>query len=88
MEQPTLIEVDFEHLTRSDYLGDRTSFPYSEELQNALRTVNDACEKRVGRIKRDIKNEFLAKKYNELKQKEGDTKKIMVILNEIADYKD
>lgn len=87
MEKPTLIQVRFEELTRSDYLGEGVTLPYTDELKEALQVVQTACQAQVDKSKKEIRNEWLARKWHELRQlMDSDGQKAIEILNEIADY--
>jgi hypothetical protein len=89
MDKPTFINVDFELLTHSSYLGEGAHLPYSDELKEALQLVSSACHDEVKRREKEVRENWLIQKYHQLKElfnKKHDGQEARKILNEIADY--
>lgn len=77
--------IDVESFLRTDELGESISLPYSDELDRAVLLINKLCSDEVRRRSKLIRDEYLSRKYREIKTSISDPSKMKEILNEIID---
>ena len=84
MAEPVkMYRIHVESFLRTDILGDEILLPYSIELDKAVLLINKLCGKQVTNIQDNLEDDFLSRKYQELKQNEGNLPKIKSIMKEI-----
>lgn len=86
-DKPTSLRVDFDLILHRNYFGELyMDLPYSVELVAALKVVEAEVQKKRDREEAQVKNDFLAKAFNELKANIHCGKTCKVILHGVADY--
>lgn len=78
-------EIDVKSMCFTDILGEAFTLPYSDRLAEAVLLINEACSIEVKKREEYILEEFVVKKYQEIKTTK-DSKVIRDTLLEIARY--
>lgn len=81
-------EIHVESMCFTDKLGTSFQLPYSDKLHDAILIINEECSKEVSRREKQELDEFVARKYSELRveQEINNSKRIREIMTEIACY--
>ncbi len=84
MNRPTFLKIDFDQVLQRNFFQDpEMELPYSEELEAAVGLIEGLVKAKKQQIVVCAKEEFLAKKYENLKLNINDPKRSREILHEI-----